>query len=85
MHLDQTVPVGRGAVGDDEDEVLILVDLCTLVEVLGVLDGERVELEVVAQDLEVCGVRPVEVEPEELPARKQALHRLAAEVRRSRR
>ncbi len=47
---------------------------------LGVLDRERMELEDVAQDLEVAGLGPVEVEPEELPAREQLLDALAAEL-----
>ena len=38
---------------------------------LGVLDRERMELEDVAEDLEVVGVRLVEVEPEELAAGEQ--------------
>ena len=50
MHLDQPVVVGRGAVDDDEDEVVVFVELGALVEVLRVLDGERMELEDVAED-----------------------------------
>ena len=67
VHLDQPVLVGDGAVDHEEDEVVVLVDLRALAEVLGVLDGERVELEDVAEDLEVVAVGPVEVEPEEPP------------------
>jgi hypothetical protein len=36
MHLDQPVVVGSGAVDDDEDEVVVHVDLCSLVELLRV-------------------------------------------------
>ena len=80
MHLDQPVVVGDRAVDDDEDEVVVLVDLRPLPEVHGVLDGERVELEDVAEDLEVVAVGLVEVEPEELPGGEKLLDRLAAEV-----
>ena len=80
VHLDEPVVVGDGAVDDEEDEVVVVVDLRALAEVLGVLDRERVELEDVAEDLEVVAVGLVEVEPEELPAREQLLDGLAAEV-----
>src|SRR5205823_11096997 len=82
VHLDQPVPVRRGSIDDDEDEVLVVVDLWPLVEVLGVLDGERMELEDVAQELEIGSLRPVEVNPEELSGREEALDRLPAEVHR---
>ena len=55
MHLDQPVVVGDGAVDDEEDEVVVVVDLRALAEVLRVLDRQRVELEDVAEDLEVVG------------------------------
>ena len=80
VHLDEPVVVGSGTVDDDEDEVVVVVDLRALAEVLGVLDRERVELEDVAEDREVARVGAIEVEPEELPAREQALDRLAIEV-----
>ena len=80
MHLDQAVVVRRGAVDDDEDEVVVVVDLRALAEVLGVLDRERVELEDVAEDLEVARVGLVEVEPEEAAVGEQLLDRLAAEL-----
>jgi hypothetical protein len=32
VHLDQTVAVGRGSVDDEEDEVVVVVDLCPLIE-----------------------------------------------------
>jgi hypothetical protein len=53
VHLDEPVGIGRGAVDDDEDEVVVLVQLGALAEVLRVLDRKRVELEDVRQDLEV--------------------------------
>ena len=77
MHLDEPVVVGRGTVDDDEDEVVVVVDLRPLAELLGVLDGQRVELEDVAEDLEVLVVRLVEVEPEELVVCEQPLGGLA--------
>ena len=80
VHFDQPVPVGRGTIGDDEDEIVVVVDLCPLVEVLGVLDRQRMELEDVAQDLEISGLRPVKVKPEELSGREEALDRFPAEV-----
>ena len=80
VDLDEPVVVRDGAVDDEEDEVVVVVDLRPLAELLGVLDRERVELEDVAQDLEVAGLRFVEVEPEELAAREQPLDRLAAEL-----
>ena len=53
VHLDETVVVGNCAVDDEEDVVVVVVDLGALSELLGVLDGERVELEDVAEDLVV--------------------------------
>ena len=48
MHLDQAVVVRVGAVDDEEDEVVVLVELGALPEVLGVLDRQRMEAEDVA-------------------------------------
>jgi hypothetical protein len=69
MHLDKPVVVGRSAVNDEEEKVVVVVDLGALVKVLRVLDRERMEPEDVAQDIEVALRRPVEVEPEEVAAR----------------
>src|SRR6266496_3075732 len=80
VHLDQAVLIGRGAVDDEEDEIVVILDLRPLLEVLRVLDRERVEPEDLAQDLEVIRVRLVEVEPEEAPARQQLRDRLTAEM-----
>ena len=80
VHLDEPVVVRDGAVDDEEDEVVVVVDLGPLAELLGVLDRERVELEDVAEDLEVLVVRAVEVEPEEPLAGKQLLDGLPAEL-----
>jgi len=70
VHLDQPVLVGDGAVDDEEDEVLVVVELRPLPEVLRVLDRERMEPEHVAQDPEALLLRPVEVDPEEAAARE---------------
>jgi len=67
-------------VDDEEDEVVVVLDLRPLVEVLRVLDRKWVEPEGLAQDLEVSGLRLVEVEPEEPPAREQLRDLLAAEM-----
>jgi hypothetical protein len=70
----------RGAVNDEEDEVVVIIDLRPLVEVLGVLDRERVEPEDLAQDREIVLVRFVEVEPEEATAREQLDDPLPTEI-----
>ena len=80
MHLDEPVLVRRGAVDDDEGEVVVGLDLRPLPEALRVLDGERVEVEDVPEDLEVLRHRLLEVEPEEVAVGEQAFHRLAVEV-----
>ena len=80
VHLDEAVFVGDRAVDDDEDVVVVIVDLCALVELLGVLDGERVELEDVTEDRVVGRVRLVDVNPEEGVAGEELLDVLAAEV-----
>jgi hypothetical protein len=80
VHLDQAVIVGNSAVDDDEYEVVVLVELCSLLEFFGVLDGERVELEDVAEDCVVVLVWLVEVEPEEPVAGEELLGVLAVEV-----
>ena len=45
VHLNKSVFVGYGAVDDQEDEVVVIVELRPLAEVLGILDGQRMELE----------------------------------------
>jgi hypothetical protein len=71
VQLDQSVIVGRGAVDDEEDELVVVLDLRPLVELLGVFHGKQVELENVAEDLEVTRIRLVEVEPEEVAGGQQ--------------
>ena len=80
VHLDQPVLVGDGAVDDEEDEVVVVVDLRALVEMLRVFDRQGVEPEDVPQDLEVVRPGPVEIEPEEAAAREQLRDRLTVEV-----
>src|SRR5204863_9924740 len=80
VHFDEPVLVLDRAVDDDEHEIVVLVELRTLVEVLRVLDGERMEAERVAENVEVLPVRLVQVEPEEIPGREQLLAVLAIEV-----
>jgi hypothetical protein len=48
--------------------------------VLGILDREWVELEDIAQDLEIARVRPVEVKPEEVAAPEETLNAFAVKV-----
>jgi hypothetical protein len=83
VHLDEAVLVrllGDGAVEDDEDVVVVVVDLRALAELLRVLDRERMEPEDVAQDPVVARVRLVDVEPEEGVAGEQTLDVLAVEA-----
>ena len=68
MHLDEPVLTGSGPVDDDEDEVVVAVDFGSLIELFRVLDGERVELEDVAEDREVAFSRVVKIKPEEVSA-----------------
>ena len=64
--------VGHRAVDDEVGELVELVDLRSLPEVLRVLDGERVELEVDTEELGDRAVRGgvVQVEPEEIRPRQ---------------
>jgi hypothetical protein len=80
VHLDEPVLVLHGAVDDDEDEVVVVVDLRALAEVLRVLDRERMEAELLSEELEVARAGAVQVEPEELSRREQLLDRLVVEV-----
>src|SRR4029450_1988972 len=76
VHFDKTVIVGDGSVDNEENEVVIVVELGALPELLRVLNGERVELEDLAEDLEVLMLRLIEIEPEEPLACEQLLDRL---------
>ena len=65
VDLDDVVLVGRGAVDDQEDEVVVLVELGPLPEVHRVLDRQRVEPEYLAEQPEQLVGRAVQVEPPE--------------------
>ena len=67
VHLDEPVLVlvARGAEHDEEDVAVVVVDLRPLAEPPRVLERQRVEAELLAQDLEVGRLRRVDVEPEE--------------------
>ena len=80
VHLHKAVLVRRGAIDDDEDEVVVLVELRPLGELFGVFDCEWMKLEDVSQDLKVVVGRPVEIEPKEVASREQPLDRAAVEA-----
>ena len=80
VHLDEAVVVGDGAVDDDEDEVVIFVEFGALAELFRVLDGERVELEDVAEDRVVGLVWLVDVDPEERVSSEKFVDVLTIEV-----
>jgi hypothetical protein len=63
VHLDESVVVWCRAIDDDEDEVVVFVELGSLIELLRVFDCERVKLERIAEDLKVRFARSIEVEP----------------------
>ena len=54
VHLHEPVAVGVGAVGDEVDVAVELLELGPLAEVLGVLDGQGVEAEGLAQQRRVA-------------------------------
>ena len=78
VHLDQSVFVGDGAVDDEKDEVVVVVELRSLTEVLGILQGERMELKDITEYREVLLRRPGKVDPKKLPLprRRSRLSRL---------
>ena len=65
MHLGHWLAQAAGAVRDDRDEVVVVLDLRPLVELLGVLHRERVNLEDLAQQDEHLVVGALQVQPEE--------------------
>jgi hypothetical protein len=65
VHLDQRIAQVAGAVGDDRDEVVVVLDLRPLVEFLDVLHRERVDLEDLAQQDEHLVVGALQVQPEQ--------------------
>ena len=82
MHLDEAVRVlGAGGAEDNEEDVaVVVVDLRPLVEPPRVLERERMEVELLAQDLEVGRLRLVDVEPEEVAGGEQLAHPVALEM-----
>ena len=82
VHLDEPVAVlvARRSEDDEEDVAVVVVDLRPLIEPPRVLERERMEAELLAQDLEIAGLRLVDVEPEEVAAGEQLAHPVALEV-----
>jgi hypothetical protein len=80
VHLDQPVFIRHGTVDDKEDEVVIVVELRPLTKVLGVLEGERMELEDITEYGEVLILWCREVDPEEAAACEQPLEIVPNEV-----
>jgi hypothetical protein len=44
MHLDQPVLIGDGAINDQEDKLVVVVELGPLAKVLRILESKRMEL-----------------------------------------
>jgi hypothetical protein len=80
VHLDQSVFVGDGAVDDEKDEVVIVVELRSLTEVLGILQGERMELKDITEYREVLLRRLGKVDPKEAAAPSQTFEVVTAEM-----
>jgi hypothetical protein len=85
VHLDEQVLVRDMPVEDDEGEGVVGLELGPLAEVERVLDGERVQVQHVAEQLQVLLARPLDVEPEEalpkLPFERGAVERAQAGTR----
>jgi len=65
VHLGHWLAQAAGAVGDDRDEVVVVLDLRPLMEFLDVLHRERVDLEYLAQQDEHLVIGALQVQPEE--------------------
>ena len=65
VHLGERLVQAERAVGDEVDEILVVLDLRALVELLGVLDGQRVDLEDVAQQGDGLRTGVGQVQPEQ--------------------
>src|SRR2546423_11513194 len=65
VHLQQLLVQVACAVDDDRDEVVVVLDLRPLVELHGVLDRERVDLEYLAEQGEHLVVDALQVQPEQ--------------------
>ena len=68
--------VGGRPVGHHVHEAVVVLELGALAELLGVLDRELVDFDVLEQQVGGFVVDPVEVEPEEIPRREVLLDRL---------
>jgi hypothetical protein len=64
--VDQGLVQVAGAVGHQGDEVVVVLDLRPLVELLRVLDRERVDLEHLAQQGDRVRARVFQVQPEQV-------------------
>jgi hypothetical protein len=64
VNFDETVVVWCGAIDDDEHEVVVFIELGSLVALLRVFDCERMKLEQHRGDLKVRVAWSIEVEPE---------------------
>jgi hypothetical protein len=80
MNFDETVVVWCGAINYDEHEVVVLIELGSLVELLRVFDCERMKLEHIAEDLKVRFAWSIEVEPEKTIVREQPFDRVTIEA-----
>ena len=86
VHFDEPVGVGvvRGAEHRQEDVVAVVVELRALAESPRVLERQRMEPELLAENLEVGVVGVEHVEPEELPTVEQVPHAGPLEMQRPR-
>ena len=82
VQLDEPVGVlvARRPEHDEEDVPFVVVDLRPLAEPPRVLERQRVEAELLAQDLEVVRLRRLDVQPEEAAPREQLRDPAALEV-----
>ncbi len=81
VHLDEPVRVvvARRAEHDEEHVAVVVVDLRPLAEAPRVLERERVKAELFPQDLEICCLGSVDVEPEEASFGEQLTQPVALE------
>src|SRR3954469_1187679 len=82
VNLDQLCAAGHrlGAVEADQQPLAVVVDLRALMELDGVLDGERREVEDLGQLADLRLGRRREVEPEEVTARAESADPVGVEV-----
>lgn len=80
MYFDGAAAVALRAVDDQVEEVVVVVELGSLAEILGVLDRQWVEVERVGQQVAAFGVEIDQVEPEERARRDLLSHRIGGGV-----